>query len=412
MTKSVGYGHGDSAFYVGETPAQTKPKWTKLDHLDGYENVLGYSGTNSKYVKITQSNFYNNGAGVVPNTLDSERFEPTADRDHREQQHLLEQLQLLPAQLAREDGLERARGDRGPDDPVPDRGRDRAARRRRLDHPEQPDLRQLQGRGRGRSRTRSTRATTRSRVNNQFLNNQMGRGGTDTNAVDFFSDGSGSGNCYSRQRQLDLRPERDGARLEPVSGLPRARRHRSATGTSAGDGEQFGELAGYVTTNPPENQQCSWAEHDAPGVRELQAAERHAGADMLSAPRIRPGRPPGSPRSRSARSRSRRERLRRRQRKTAKVTVADDFFAPTDLKVKKGSKVKWVWDSSNTNTHNVILTSKHPKDVKAIGLPLELRRRRDLVQAQVQGPGQVRVHLHLSPQRDEVRPEGEEVGPA
>ncbi len=50
MTQSVGYGHGDSAFYVGETPPQKKPKWTKLDHLEAYENVLGYSGTNSKYV--------------------------------------------------------------------------------------------------------------------------------------------------------------------------------------------------------------------------------------------------------------------------------------------------------------------------------------------------------------------------
>ena len=40
--------------------------------------MLGYSGTNSKYVKITKSDFYNNGVGVVPNTLDSERFEPTA----------------------------------------------------------------------------------------------------------------------------------------------------------------------------------------------------------------------------------------------------------------------------------------------------------------------------------------------
>ena len=78
MTDSVGWGQGDSAFYVGETPFQNKPKWTKLDHLDGHENVLGYSGTNSKYVKITKSDFYNNGVGVVPNTLDSERFEPTA----------------------------------------------------------------------------------------------------------------------------------------------------------------------------------------------------------------------------------------------------------------------------------------------------------------------------------------------
>ena len=42
--------------------------------------MLGYSGTNSKYVDITDSDFYNNGVGVVPNTLDSEPFEPTADR--------------------------------------------------------------------------------------------------------------------------------------------------------------------------------------------------------------------------------------------------------------------------------------------------------------------------------------------
>ncbi len=41
-------------------------------------NVLGYSGTNSKYVNIHHTNFYNNGAGVVPNTLDSEKFEPTS----------------------------------------------------------------------------------------------------------------------------------------------------------------------------------------------------------------------------------------------------------------------------------------------------------------------------------------------
>ena len=109
MTESVGWGQGDSAFYVGATPLQAKPKWTKLDHLDGYENVLGYSGTNSKYMKITKSNFYNNGVGVVPNTLDSEPFEPSGHRDHREQQHLLEQLQLLPAELAREDRLQRPR---------------------------------------------------------------------------------------------------------------------------------------------------------------------------------------------------------------------------------------------------------------------------------------------------------------
>ena len=51
--------------------------------------------------------------------------------------------------------------------------------------------------------------------------------------------------------------------------------------------------------------------------------------------------------------------------KTPVVTVADDYFAPTDVTVAKGGKVKWVWDSMNTDTHNVVLGAKHPKSVKA-----------------------------------------------
>jgi hypothetical protein len=77
MTDSVGYGNGDSAFYVGGTPFESNPVTTLIDHDTAYENVLGYSGTNSKYIDIRDSEFYNNGAGVVPNTLDSEPFEPT-----------------------------------------------------------------------------------------------------------------------------------------------------------------------------------------------------------------------------------------------------------------------------------------------------------------------------------------------
>jgi plastocyanin len=50
------------------------------------------------------------------------------------------------------------------------------------------------------------------------------------------------------------------------------------------------------------------------------------------------------------------------QLKTQKITVADDFFAPTDVKIGKGDKVKWVWASDNTNTHNVVL-NKGPKGV-------------------------------------------------
>jgi plastocyanin len=51
--------------------------------------------------------------------------------------------------------------------------------------------------------------------------------------------------------------------------------------------------------------------------------------------------------------------------KTTKVTVADDYFAPTAAKIKAGDKVQWVWGSQNVDTHNVVLTSTHPDGVKA-----------------------------------------------
>jgi plastocyanin len=51
--------------------------------------------------------------------------------------------------------------------------------------------------------------------------------------------------------------------------------------------------------------------------------------------------------------------------KSKKVTVGDDFFAPASVNVKEGGKVQWVWANDNFDTHNVTLTSKHPKGVKA-----------------------------------------------
>jgi hypothetical protein len=48
-------------------------------NISSYENVLGWSGTNMRYVTISKSKFFNNGAGIVPNALDSERFPPAQD---------------------------------------------------------------------------------------------------------------------------------------------------------------------------------------------------------------------------------------------------------------------------------------------------------------------------------------------
>jgi hypothetical protein len=79
MTDSEAFYNNDSGMYVGQTPKQTKPKRTILKNLVSWGNVLGYSGTNSRYVTITKSKFFNNGLGVVPNVLTSEKFPPAEE---------------------------------------------------------------------------------------------------------------------------------------------------------------------------------------------------------------------------------------------------------------------------------------------------------------------------------------------
>jgi plastocyanin len=40
-----------------------------------------------------------------------------------------------------------------------------------------------------------------------------------------------------------------------------------------------------------------------------------------------------------------------------KVTVADDYYGPTKLTIRKGQYVKWVWNAYNIDSHNVTLNS-------------------------------------------------------
>ena len=114
ITNSTGYGHGDSAIYIGETPSQNKKdrKWTDIANDVAYENVLGYSGTNSKYVDIHDSDFYNNGVGVVPNTLNSELFEPAKAGMIDDNNIFWNNYNYYMPGLAGEDRLHRPRADR------------------------------------------------------------------------------------------------------------------------------------------------------------------------------------------------------------------------------------------------------------------------------------------------------------
>jgi hypothetical protein len=266
MTKSVGFGQGDSAFYVGATPFQNNPEVTKLDHLDAHENVLGYSGTNSKYVKITKGNYYNNGVGIVPNTLDSEPFEPTASSVIKNNNIFWNNFNyFLPASR-----VETVSGGLGTIEGVGT-----------IQFPTGAGV-VLLGSDSWIVRNNNifgnfkwgaavvsdpfNEGDQAISVNNQFVDNQMGRQGSDTNAVDFFSQGSGSGNCFSGNVSSTFDPSSSMPDAQLYPGCP-APAGTGGNGTSTGDDSQFGDLAGYVVTNPPEKQQCSWTIHEHPSFK-------------------------------------------------------------------------------------------------------------------------------------------------
>jgi plastocyanin len=70
---SYASGHPDSGFYVG----QCQPCHALVTDVLAERNAIGYSGTNAGGdLTITRSEWRNNMAGLVPNTLDSELYPP------------------------------------------------------------------------------------------------------------------------------------------------------------------------------------------------------------------------------------------------------------------------------------------------------------------------------------------------
>jgi plastocyanin len=69
---SYASGSGDAGFYIG----QCDPCEAVITDVVAERNGLGYSGTNSSDVYLVDSVWRHNIAGIVPNTLDSQRFPP------------------------------------------------------------------------------------------------------------------------------------------------------------------------------------------------------------------------------------------------------------------------------------------------------------------------------------------------
>ena len=268
ITHSKGWGHGDSAIYIGETPPQRNPKWTDISHDKAYENVLGYSGTNSKYVDIHDSMFYNNGLGVGPNTLDSELFQPNAHGKIRDNKIFWNNFNyFLP-----KSPVKTVSGGLG------------MVGNRTLNYPTGTGVILLGSNGWvvknndifgnfmwGVASVSNPFNTAALNENNRIVDNTMGRGGTDTNRFDFFNDGSGKGNCWkgNQSSTFEITPTAQHRKsfLYPSCPPPAS----AGTGSVMGDGGlakgQVGELARYVLSDPPCLMEDQWVRHKHPDYK-------------------------------------------------------------------------------------------------------------------------------------------------
>jgi parallel beta-helix repeat protein len=291
MINSAGYHQGDSAFYVGETPCdsqswtnhgvapppkpcQRKPKWTLLKNDRSYENVLGYSGTNSKYVKIIESAFYNNGAGIVPNTLDSEGFEPNgwnifehndvfwnnynyflAGSSFHTVSGGLGQLAGATVNYPTGVGI------------VLYGGANNIVKHNNVFGNYKWGIASFSGPGEVFVANVGDDAKN---INNQISENTMGREGADPNGeFDFWNDNTGGGNCWSGNSGNSTFAPGNGSaplsKIYPACPQPEVFNDQvRSLDISAGLQINLGNesdpttILGYAGSTPPQNQQCSW----------------------------------------------------------------------------------------------------------------------------------------------------------
>jgi len=296
MINSAGYHQGDSAFYVGETPCdkqnwtnhgsspgpcQKKPKWTLLKNDRSYENVLGYSGTNSKYVKIVESAFYNNGAGIVPNTLDSEGFEPNGWNVFERNDVFWNNYNYFLASAAFHtvsSGLGQLSGQTinyptgvgivlyGGDHNV--------VRYNNVFGNYKWGISSFSGPGEVFIANEGNDAKN---MNNQIVENVLGREGADPNGeYDIWNDDTGGGNCWGANSANSTFAPGNGkvplSQIYPVCPQPEIA-YAAAKSINLAPGLQIASLSetgnpttilGYAGTSPPQNQQCTWVRRVTP----------------------------------------------------------------------------------------------------------------------------------------------------
>ncbi len=291
MVDSTAFRHGDSGFYVGETPCdsrtwtnhgvvpppkpcQRKPTWTLLKDDKSYENVLGYSGTNSKYVKIVESAFYNNGAGIAPNTLDSEGVEPNGWNIFERNDVFWNNYDYFLAGSAFHtvsEGLGQVAGATvnyptgvgivlyGGDGSI--------VRKNNVFGNYKWGIASFSGPGEVFVANVGDDAKN---INNQIVENKVGRDGADPNGeFDFWNDATGGGNCWSGNSAGATFAPGNGkvalSQIYPSCPQPKVLSDQAhSLNITAGLQIDLGNegnpatILGYAGSTPPQKQECSW----------------------------------------------------------------------------------------------------------------------------------------------------------
>jgi hypothetical protein len=216
MSDSTAYYFNDSGFYVGETPFQRHPKRTTITNVTAYLNVLGYSGTNSKYVDIKNSTWFNNGDGIVPNSLDSEKFPPTVQNRIFGNKVFWNNFNYYLGAPFRE----RKTVLSSTDIPYPvgvgillHGGRGNEVFNNQIHGNWLAGFVMIDG-------FQLKRAAQRPLRNNVVSSNVFGLGGTDLNGRDLAYDGGGSGNCFENNQDVSSTFPVDGSTIVPCTTPP------------------------------------------------------------------------------------------------------------------------------------------------------------------------------------------------
>lgn len=255
MKNSVAYFHNDAGFYIGQTPPQTKPVRSIVTNVQSWGNVIGFSGTNMRYVTITKSKWFNNGTGIVPNALDSEKFAPPEDNvitDNDIYWNNFNYRAGAPFPLRKS-----AVGEI----PYPTGvgvllfgGRTHLVEGNRFYGNWLVGagmLQQLLLKDKG----------AQDLVGNQIKNNAFGKNGTDLNGRDLFYDGNGTDNCISGNTGVQISAPADQSTFAPCP----------FTGPNAFSQTAQGEAVGWATAADPTE---AWLRHPHADVTSVQPLEQ------------------------------------------------------------------------------------------------------------------------------------------